>query len=124
MQHDVGQAERLGAIESPLEAFEAFGTGGGVAEAAGEFDGLRRGVILAGEAEHGAGHAKAGGLGGHGHVVPFVPRGMMRIAARDLYDIGAEAVHQAFQFGNVLDLQRPAANADRERFDGHEVAPE
>ena len=48
-----------------------------------------------------AGHAKPGGFGGGGHGVAFVPGGVMRIAAGDLHDIDAEAVHQAFQFGNA-----------------------
>ena len=70
------------------------GRGGGVAEAAGLLDGLRRGVVLAGKAEHGAGHVEARRPGRLGHVVAFLPGGMMRIAARDLHDVDAEPVEQ------------------------------
>ena len=45
----------------------------------------------------------------------------MRIAARDLHDVDAETGHQSLQLGDAADLQRPATNADRERFDGHRM---
>ena len=82
-------------------------------------DRLRRGVVLAGEAEHGAGHGEAGGLGGRGHGVALVPGGVVRVAAGDLHDVDAEAAKELLQFGDALDLERPAAHADGERFERH-----
>ena len=119
VKHEIGQAEVTRAVESPAQAVVTFGSSGGVAEAAGSLDGGGRRVVFAGEAEHGAAHAKASGLGGAGQIVAFVPRGMMRVAARDLHDIDAEAVHQGLEFGDAGDLQRPATDADGERFEGH-----
>ena len=118
VQHQVRQAEFFGAGERPLEAFEPLGAGGRVAEPAGAFDVCRGGVVLSGEAEHGAGHAEAGGDGGGGHGVAFDPTRVVRVAAGDLHHIHAEAVEEAFQFGDAGHLQGPTAHADGERFDG------
>ena len=94
MQHQVGQAEGAGAVQGPGEAFEAGRPVGGVAEAASAADGVRRGVVLAGEAEHGAGQVEAGGAGDFGQTVALFPVGVVRVAARDLHDVEAEAVGQ------------------------------
>ena len=95
MQHQVGQAQRERAVQRPGEALEPLRPGRRVAEAAGLLDRLRRRVVLAGEAEHGAGHVEAGGQGGLGHGVALVPGGVVRVAAGDLHDVDAEPVEQA-----------------------------
>src|SRR5262249_45831100 len=75
------------------------------------------------EAEHRAGHAEACGLGDLGHVVAFLPAGVVWVATGDLHDVGAELGEEALQLGHALDLQRPAAHADGERFEGHGSSP-
>jgi hypothetical protein len=44
---------------------------------------------------------------------------MVGIAAGNLYDVNAQAVHQSFQFRYAGDLQRPAAHANRQGFNSH-----
>ena len=123
MQHQIGQAQVAGAVEGPLETFEAFGPGRRVAEAAGLLDAGRGGVILAGEAEHGPGHAETRGPGGLGHFVPFLPGGVMRVSTGDLHHVDAEPAQQLFQLGHAFHLQRPAAQTNGQWFDGHEIEP-
>src|SRR5262249_2715909 len=102
-----------------LEAFEALGSRRRVAEAAGPLDVLRRGVVLARETEHGAGHLEAGGLRGLWHMVALVPGGVMGAAAGDLDPAQAKLVHEALQFRDGLHLQRPAADTDGQRGNAH-----
>ena len=60
VQRQVGQAERTSALQGPLQALQTLRPQLRVAEAAALLDRLRRRVVLAGEAEHGAGQTQAG----------------------------------------------------------------
>src|SRR5262249_4456794 len=70
--------------------------------------------------EHSSRHAEARGAGKVRHRLALFPVGVVRVAAGDLHDVDAEPVHEPLQLGDVLDLQRPAAHADGQRFDCHE----
>ena len=70
VQHQVAQSQGAACGPAPRQAFETFGPRGGIAEAAGVLNGLRRRVILAGKAEHGAAHLKAGRRAASGSLSP------------------------------------------------------
>ena len=55
-------------------------------------------------------------------AIALVPGRVMRIAAGDLHHVDAEPIEKLFQLGHALDLQRPAAHADGQRFDCHDIA--
>src|SRR5262249_46058102 len=117
--HQIVQAKSTRTLQSPLETGEAFGAGGWVAEAARLLDGLRRRVVLARKAQHGARHAETGLPSRFRQTVAFFPRRMVRVAAGNLYDVDAQAIQKPFQLGNTLYLERPAADANCQRFNGH-----
>ena len=90
MEHQVGQAQRDGAVERPLEPFEPLGAVGRVAEAAGRLDRLRawcsprRGTRASRRS-----CVRPDGERGLGHGVALVPARVVRVAAGDLGDVHA-----------------------------------
>src|SRR5579875_441205 len=97
VQHQIGQSQSPRAVERPAEAFQTFAARRWIAEAACALNGLRRGVVFAGEAEHGAAHLQTGRPGCFRQTIALVPGGMVRISTGDLHHRDAELIKQTFQ---------------------------
>ena len=99
----------------PLQSLDPLGAERGIAEAAGLLDRLGRRVILAGKAQHGAGHHDPRRERRRGHAFAFIPTRVVRVAAGDLNDVDTQLLQKTLQLGDALDLKAPATHAQGKR---------
>ena len=112
MKREVFQTQGQRAVECPSESLDPLGARRRIAESAGLLDSLGRRVILARESQHGTGHHDARSSRGRGQGIAFIPARVMRVSARNLYDIDPELIEETLQLRHILDLEAPTANAD------------
>ena len=124
VQRQIRQAEGAGAVERPGEAFEAGRPVGGVAETAGASD---RGRAWCSPPRGSRAWRRSGrkpaARAASGRRSPSSQSAWCGSPHAICTTLRPSRSHSRRSSGTLLTCKRPAAHADRQRFDGHDEAP-